>query len=393
MLIASKIYCRLTMPIFETQEVGPPVGNAIEATLRSNSVEDIDQVANLIISDLSKVTGISDLKTDDIIAENEVFINIDYEKADRLGLAVEELGSAIKAAIAGIAISQITLENKEVDLFVNFAEKYRRSVADLSQIKIMDQKGNLVPLNNFADFKLQDGSPFIKRYDYKRSKTLLGNVDDVSITSIEANKILKESFIKHSKNFSGVSLDFGGVAQSTGESLSSLKNAFIISIIGIFALLIFLFKSYLRPFIILTTIPLGLFGFSIAFFLHGKPISFMSIIGIVGLGGVIVNSGIILISYVLKLEQENKGQNLHQILAHASAMRLRSVIITSLTTIAGLAPTAYGIGGQDALLSPLTLSMMWGLAGGTILTLIWVPCAYAILEDITNINYHKLTSV
>lgn len=74
-------------------------------------------------------------------------------------------------------------------------------------------------------------------------------------------------------------------------------------------------------------------------------------------------------------------------------MRLRSVIITSLTTIAGLAPTAYGIGGQDALLSPLTLSMMWGLAGGTILTLIWVPCAYAILEDITNINYHKLTSV
>ena len=146
-----------------------------------------------------------------------------------------------------------------------------------------------------------------------------------------------------------------------------------------------MFKSYLKPFIILTTIPLGLFGFGVAFLLHMKPVSFLALIGLVGLSGVIVNAGIVLISYILRLKEDGDKRSMHEILAYASSMRLRSVVITSLTTIAGFAPTAYGIGGKDEVLSPMTLSMMWGLASGTILTIIWVPCAYAILEDFNNI--------
>ncbi len=115
---------------------------------------------------------------------------------------------------------------------------------------------------------------------------------------------------------------------------------------GIFILMVFLFKSYMKPFIILTTIPLGLIGFSVAFILHSKPISFMALIGIVGLSGVIINSAIVLISYILRLKEENEIRDLNKILSYASSMRLRSVVITSLTTIAGFAPTAYGIGGK-----------------------------------------------
>ena len=148
-------------------------------------------------------------------------------------------------------------------------------------------------------------------------------------------------------------------------------------------MLVLLFKSYLKPLIILTTVPLGFFGFAIAFYLHGKPLSFMAMIGIIGLGGIIVNSGIILISYIDQLRRELGNQkSLQEILSYASAMRLRSVTITSFTTIAGLFPTAYGLGGYDPILSPMTLAMLWGLSAGTILTIIWVPCAYAILEDI-----------
>ena len=152
---------------------------------------------------------------------------------------------------------------------------------------------------------------------------------------------------------------------------------------GIFILMVFLFKSYMKPFIILTTVPLGLIGFSVAFILHSKPISFMALIGIVGLSGVIINSAIVLISYILRLKEEGEIKDLNKILSYASSMRLRSVVITTLTTIAGFAPTAYGIGGKDEILSPMTLSMMWGLAGGTLLTIIWVPCIYAILDDIS----------
>ncbi|MDC1175028.1 efflux RND transporter permease subunit, partial [Bacteriovoracaceae bacterium] len=160
--------------------------------------------------------------------------------------------------------------------------------------------------------------------------------------------------------------------------------------IGIFALLVFLFKSFLRPAIIMTTIPLGLFGFSVAFWGHQRPISFLALIGIIGLGGIIVNSGIVLISFIDQMRDEGKLP-LEEILIKASGLRLKAVLVTSLTTISGLIPTAYGIGGTDAMLVPMTLAMAWGLTSGTILTLIWVPSAYAILEDFTAFMA-KLTS-
>ena len=151
---------------------------------------------------------------------------------------------------------------------------------------------------------------------------------------------------------------------------------------GIFALLVFMFKSYLKPIIVLTTIPLGLLGFAIAFYLHGMPISFLALIGVIGLAGMIVNAGIVLISFIDQLK--NEGGDIVDVLVEASATRFRPVIVTALTTISGLLPTAYEIGGSDAILVPLTMAMAWGLTTGTILTLVWIPCAYAILEDMVN---------
>jgi len=118
----------------------------------------------------------------------------------------------------------------------------------------------------------------------------------------------------------------------------------------------------------------------IVFFFHNRPISFLAMIGIIGLAGIIVNSGIVLISFIDEMREEGK-MSLHDILVKSSGLRLRAVMVTSLTTISGLFPTAYGIGGSDAMLIPLTLAMAWGLTSGTILTLVWIPCAYAILED------------
>jgi multidrug efflux pump subunit AcrB len=111
--------------------------------------------------------------------------------------------------------------------------------------------------------------------------------------------------------------------------------------------------------------------------------SFLSFIGVIGLGGIIVNSGIVLISFIEELRKEGK-LSLHEILIKSSGMRLKAVLVTSLTTISGLLPTAYGIGGSDNILVPMTLAMAWGLTSGTVLTLVWVPCAYAILEDLTS---------
>jgi multidrug efflux pump subunit AcrB len=365
---------------FEELINGPPVGAPINATFRSNKVESIDAMIADITQELSQIKGIFDLKVDDVIGDDEVYVNIDYAKADRLGLTVDDVGKTVRTALSGEIISKVVLDNKEVELMVRFLSPYRDSIEQMKQIKIMDARGNLVPLGTIANFIKRPGTPQIKHFDFKRSKTLTGNVDEALISSVQANQKLREVFQRLNTTYPDVSLVFGGQEESTKESFESLMEALILALIGIFALMVFLFKSYLRPFIIMTTIPLGLVGFSIAFFFHQKPISFMAMIGIIGLAGIIVNSGIVLISFIDQLKEEGKLP-LDQILVRASGLRLRAVVVTSATTISGLFPTAYGIGGSDAILVPMTLAMAWGLTSGTILTLVWVPCAYAILED------------
>ncbi len=360
---------------------GPPVGNAIEATFRSNSEEELYGLIGIITKELEKIKGVENLKIDDVIGDDEVFVDIDYAKASRLGIDVDSIGSTIRTAISGNRISDVTLENKEIDLILRFEESYRENVESLKELVVNDPMLNLVNLNSFASFRVLPGTPQIKRFDFKRAKTLTGDVDNINVTSLEANAVLSKVFQENSAKFPGVNLVFGGAQESTNDSMSSLFAALNLSLIGIFAILVFLFRSYLRPLIIMTTIPLGLFGFSIAFYLHDRPVSFLALIGIIGLGGVIVNSGIILISFIDELRAEGKITDFNEVLVKATGLRLRAVIITSLTTVVGLFPTAYGIGGNDPLLIPMTLALAWGLTSGTILTLIWIPAAYGILED------------
>lgn len=369
---------------YEEMANGPPVGEAINATFRSNNAENLDAMINEVYSELSKVDGIRDLKINEILGEQEIKVKINYAKADQLGLSVNSIGNAIRTALSGTMSSKVTLNNKEVDLNVRYFDDHRTSQKDIKNIKVMDASGNLVPVSVVATTELTNGQFEINRFDFKRSKAITGGIDELKMTSSKANELLTQIFNKKTKQYNDVSLVFGGEAESTKESMQSLGEALILALLGIFALLVFLFKSYLRPLIIMSTIPLGLVGFSIAFFFHGKPISFLAMIGVIGLAGIIVNSGIILISFIDQMRAQGKLE-LHEILAKASGMRLRAVLVTSLTTISGLIPTAYGIGGSDSMLVPMTMAMAWGLTSGTILTLIWAPCAYAILEDWNNL--------
>lgn len=365
---------------FEAMANGPPVGEPINGTFRSNNAANLNAMTEEIIQKLGAIPGVRDLKTDDILGEQEIKVIIDYAKADQLGLSVNAIGSAIRTALSGTMISKVTLDNKEVELNVRYLDSLRKTDINIENIKTMDALGNLVPVSTVAKLELTDGSHEIKRFDFKRSQTITGDIEESKITSIVANKKLAEIYNELLSKYPDVNLVFGGEGQSTKESMQSLAEALFIALIGIFALLVFLFKSYLRPIIIMSTIPLGLVGFSVAFFFHNKPISFLAMIGVIGLAGIIVNSGIVLISFIDQMKEEGK-MNLHDILVKASGLRLRAVLVTSLTTISGLIPTAYGVGGSDAMLVPMTMAMAWGLTSGTILTLIWVPCAYAILED------------
>jgi multidrug efflux pump subunit AcrB len=365
---------------FEPLANGPPVGDPVTVTFRSNNSEQLEAVASKIKARIAAEKGIFDAKINDVFGDDEVTIEIDHESIARLGLSLSDVGMNVRTAVAGMTIGDVNLDNRKVDYFLQYDAQFKTDIRNLSGIKVSDRNGNLIPLSTLASLKTRHGAPQIKRYDFKRSKTVTANLDDGIITSIQANQMIKKEFDKIQDQYKDVSVTFGGEAEKTNESMTSLFGALILSIIGIFALMVLIFRSYINPFIIMTTIPLGLTGVSFSFWAHGMDFSFMAIIGIIGLGGIIVNSGIILISFIEQMRVET-DLPLDIILAKTSSMRLRSVLVTSLTTISGLIPTAYGIGGSDEFIIPMAMALAWGLTTGTIMTLIWIPPAYALVES------------
>jgi multidrug efflux pump subunit AcrB len=365
---------------FEEQVNGPPVGAPVTVTFRSNDGANLDRLTAKIASELKNINGTFDVKVDEVYGPDEVKVLLDYSKLDRLGLSTASVGETVRTALTGTFVSDVTLNNKKVELKVKFGDVSKKNIEDLGNVRIMDARGNLVPLSLLAKFETTRGSPEVKRFDYKRAKTVTANVNTNILTSVQANKQVANIFATLAPSNPDVNMVFGGEQESTNESLSSLANAMMLALIGIYAIMVYIFRSYLAPGLIMTTIPLGLLGMSVAFWAHGRPVGFLAMIGAIGLAGIIVNNGIILIDFINQMRSEGKME-LREILIKAPTIRLKPVMATSLTTMGGLFPTAYGIGGADAMLVPMTLAMAWGLTTGTILTLIWIPAGYAIIED------------
>jgi multidrug efflux pump subunit AcrB len=361
------------------------VGSAVSVTFRSNDGQSLDQLIGTILADLQKVDGVFDAQVDEVYGPDEVKVVLDHDKLDRLGLSAASVGNTVRTALTGTFVSSVTLNNKEVQLKVKFGDVSKKNTEDLGNVRIMDARGNLVPLSLLATFETGKGTPQVKRMDFKRAKSITGNVNPEVITSVDANAFVARRFGELSAKHPDVNMVFGGEQESTNESMASLGQAMVLALIGIFAIMVYIFRSYLAPGLIMTTIPLGLLGVSVSFWAHGRPVSFLAMIGVIGLAGIIVNNGIILIDFINQMRAEGKLE-LSEILVKAPTIRLKPVMATSLTTMGGLFPTAYGLGGADAMLTPMTLAMAWGLTTGTILTLVWIPAGYAIIEDLVRVR-------
>ena len=233
-----------------------------------------------------------------------------------------------------------------------------------------------------AELKYAQSLRSIGHLNGKRFVSVTADVDNRHITSMKANKFAKEKFKNLSFEYPGYTLQFSGENKETLESLTSLLKAFFIAAFIIFLILATLFNSLLQPFIVMLTIPFAFIGVVFAFLIHREPLSFLAILGLVGLCGVVVNDSIVLVDFINKIRKERKDMPLYEIVKEAGILRLRPVILTTVTTVAGLGTVAYGIGGMDPFLRPMALAISWGLLFATLLTLIIIPCVYLIAEDV-----------
>ena len=305
-------------------------------------------------------------------AGEEVDLSI-YEKATLAGLSVAQIARTVRAVFEGSVATKIkpVKAKEETDVTIMFPEKTSGRLTVFKDILIRNKFGNLIALKNVAEIVKVPGTTTIHHLDGKRVVTASADVDTDKTTSLKVNRLLEKRFKGLSQRYMGYSVKYGGEQEETMDSLKSLLKAFLYAFLIIYLILASSFKSLIQPLIIMLAIPFGLIGVVIAFLVHGMPLSFMAILGIVGLNGIVVNDSIVLVDFINRLRRQ--GMDRRDSIIKAGQIRLRPVILTTITTVGGLSTVAYGIGGKDPFLVPMALTICWGLIFATMLTLIVIP--------------------
>lgn len=368
---------------FDIPETGPPVGKPVEVKIRGEDFDVLDKIAGEYMDYLKTVPGVSDVTWDNKPGKQEIRVKVDSNKAKIAGLTVGQIARTVRGVFQGNIATKIkpVKAEKETDVTVRYASG--RGTGDISvfdRILVSNSFGNLIPLKKVADIKDLPSTTTVHHLDGKRVVTVSCNVDVDQTTSLKVNNMLHKKFRDIPDRYIGYSVKYGGEQEETVDSLISLLKAFFFAFLVVYLVLASFFKSLLQPFIVMLAIPFGLIGVIFAFLTHGMPLSFMAVMGIVGLNGIVVNDSIVLVDFINRLRKS--GMSRPESIVKAGQMRIRAVILTTITTVGGLSTVAYGIGGKDPFLVPMAISLCWGLIFATILTLIVIPCVYSIVDDL-----------
>ncbi len=370
----------VTSLAFSSIRPGPPVGKPLTVTFRSSDHAQLGKMSRAFMEKLKAVPGVLNADDDVEATGTEHRVTVNGTIAAMAQTSVASIGMQLRTALQGIPVSKLSENGKEYDVVVKFDARDRSSFDAVRKAQVMIFRDMLMPLANLARFSKGEAPPTIRNYNHMRSVTVTADADTGTITSARLNMLARGMVAELGANYPAVSAVFGGEEEATRESLLSLGLALLLAVLGIFATLVLTFRSYSRPLLILSTVPLGIIGVLLAFAATGRPLSFMAFVGVVGLSGVVINSAIILVDHIDELRAAEPGTPLPEILVRASTGRLRAVLATGLTTVVGLVPTAFGLGGYDPILAPLTLALSWGMIIGTVLSLVWLPTGYLIFE-------------
>ncbi len=360
---------------------GPPVGRPI--MMRVVGVDDAmrTRLVDDIFAYIEALEGTKDLDRDDKRGKSQVEIKFDYDKLARVGISVADVARNVRIAYDGEVVTSVRYGDEDVDFRVIFSEKVRKSPDSLAALTLPNRNGYLTPLKEVARFVSTPGPASFTHYKGDRSVTISGDIDKEVTTPLKVSEAVLEHF-DIERDYPGVSLVIGGEAEESQKSVDELLVIMGIALIGIYLLLTLLFNSIWQPLMVMMAIPFGLVGVIVGFSIHDLALGFLGMIGIVGLAGVVVNDSLVLVAHVNELHKRDPQRPLREIVAEGTSNRLRAVLLTTISTVAGLMPLAYGIGGSDPYMGPMALALGWGLLFATPLTLLLLPCLYLIGADI-----------
>lgn len=354
---------------------GPSTGLPVQAKLSSENLGDLEEASSIIASALADIDGTRSI--DDGVEEGngEFVIEVDRAKTRSYGVTEIQVAQALRAAVSGSEATTLQQNGVDTKVMLNTIAGTESELGTLKQLSITELEGVTVtsprgdiPVSLLTKTVLAPSRSSITHDDGERVVTVGAAIEpDANVQSIVAELQAKIPELNLPES---VEVSFGGDAEDITESFTSLGTAMILGIIMILGLLIWQFNSYRQPFIVLVTIPLSLIGVFMGLIITGQPLSFPGFIGVVALAGIVVNNAIILLDSINNSRAE--GLEITEAVEESANSRLQPILLTTITTVAGLTPLAF----SDPAWAPLAVTIIFGLLFATVLTLVVVPLLY-----------------
>lgn len=338
--------------------------------------ESMERLVDKIKKEIKSIPGVINVQDDLGEPTPETKLEIEKRRAALYGISALDVSLIAKAALEGVVATQYREEGREYDVRVRLSKKDRVNIANLNNLLLYSQVLDaLIPLKEVAHIERGLGPSEIRRSNQDRTITVSADIRK----DVKSKDVLAQ--VQRTLSKMDVPTDFqvllSGKAKEIKESFSLVIFAFVLSVLLVYMIMASLFESFLQPLIIMITVPLAFVGVAIVLVLTGTSINVISLLGLVVLGGIVVNNGIVLIEYINQLRDE--GWELTAAAFEAAKIRTRPILMSALTTVAGLIPLALGLGEGSELRQPLAITVIGGLCSSTFLTLGVVPSLYILI--------------
>jgi len=353
-------------------------GSSVSLQISGPDLEQLEEISKDVVQIVSATKGTRQVESSISEGRPEARIYINRDKASAYGLSTTQIASVIRTAVEGRVATTYKVNGTEIDIKVQYPEDKRNTLEQLKSISVLSPLGIQIPLLDVADIKIEQGPTSISRADQERYVTVTADVFGRS--SGDVNAELQEKL----KNYNlpeGYFIKFTGENELMVEAFEDLTLALILAVFLVYMVMAMQFESLVHPLTIMFSVPVAYSGSLFGLAITKTPLSVPGFIGAIMLAGIVVNNAIVLVDYINTLR--GKGLERDEAIIKAGPTRLRPILMTTLTTILALIPSAMGLGEGAEAMAPLAIVVMFGLTTSTILTLLIVPVIYCLFDNIS----------
>lgn len=358
-------------------------GNAIDLSLTGTNLAQLEEATHFARERLGDYQGVIDISDSSRAGKDEFQIVRLTRAGETLGFSLAEVGQQVRDAFYGNEVQRLQRGRDEVKVMVRLPEKERRTLETIEKLELTSPTGEKVALGEVVEYQFGNGPAVINRTDRKRSVRISADVDALTNANEVVSAYTEEVLSELSLRFPAVAWSFEGEQEDQANSIREMGIGALSALVIMYVLIAIPLKSYFQPLIIMVVIPFGLIGGIWGHALLGMNLSIMSMVGFIALAGVVVNDSLVMVDFVNRHRGENGSAR--EAALQAGGRRFRAILLTSLTTFAGLLPMLFEQDMQARFLIPMAVSLGFGILFATAITLFLVPGVYVVLDDVQRV--------